>query len=318
MKILSDCPAILGDWNLGNREALCLENPEPWMASIWRALGGESSPWELMAVGDDLPDTLMIVIERASSSQFDQLVELARGAQELPETLICVALEGENFHGQSKRPWSAMRGNLHLSFFSKLDIPAADLQEEISILPTLALLDAFSIDPNPDEHTGIRWVNDLFIKGRKVAGTITASQLIGERIESVVYGIGVNVEVVPVVEPSPCVPAATSLCSALPEANWTVAKATMELARTLRHRVEELRGGIGEQLTDVYALRSACIGQQVRVWPRNVKDFAGTAPIAKGRLLHIANDLSLRIEGCTEPIREGRLAFEEDCREIGL
>ena len=312
MKILTDCPVVLASWNLCNREPVRMEGSSP----IWDAFGGDAEVWVLDT--DENLDVLCVLVERSRVSQFDRLVELTRSDADLPSTLVCVALEGENFHGQSARPWTAVRGNLHLSYFAKLGIPAADLQEEISILPTLALLDAFAIKANPVEHTGIRWLNDLFIKGRKVAGTIAATELEGDRIESVVYGIGVNVETIPEVEPNPCVPAAASLKSTLPDAGWNVAKATTALVASLGRRLAEMRGGIGEQLTDVYTRFSACIGQEVRVWPRKVSDFAGTDPIAVGKLRAIHPDMTLTIEGVDEPVRDGRLAFESDCREMGL
>lgn len=316
MKIITDCPVVLGEWNLTNQEAVRWDNPEPALESVWQAFAAGKDAWTLdVKTGGD---AVLILVEKSAESQFDRLVELTRTRAELPDTLICVALEGENFHGQSERPWTAVRGNLHLSFYSRLGIPAADLQEEISILPTLALLDAFGIKANAAEHTGIRWLNDLFVKGRKVAGTIAATQLEGNQIESVVYGIGVNVEVVPEVSPNPCVPAAASLRSTLADAGWTVAKAAMALVASLDRRLHELRGGIGEQLTAVYSNYSACIGQRVRIWPRKVQDFAATKPVAMGKLLAIHHDLTLTIEGIDEPVRDGRLAFEEDCRELGL
>jgi len=316
VKIITDCPVVLGEWKLSTREAVRWDNPEPVLDSVWQALAAGKDAWTLDVNAAD--DAVLILVEKSAESQFDQLVELTRAHAELPDTLICVALEGENFHGQSERPWTAVRGNLHLSFYSRLGITAADLQEEISILPTLALLDAFGIKANADEHTGIRWLNDLFVKGRKVAGTIAASQLEGNQIESVVYGIGVNVEVVPEVSPNPCVPAAASLRSTLADGGWTVAKAAMALVASLDRRLHELRGGIGEQMTKVYSNYSACIGQRVRIWPRKVQDFATTKPDAMGKLLAIHHDLTLTIEGIDEPVRDGRLAFEEDCRELGL
>jgi BirA family transcriptional regulator, biotin operon repressor / biotin---[acetyl-CoA-carboxylase] ligase len=318
MRILTDCPVVLGEWRLCSREAVRMDAAEADASQIWRAFGGNGSPWIMEPDVDQQPDVVLLVVENSDQSQFDRLVELVRSEADLPETLVCMALEGENFHGQSERPWTAVRGNLHLSMYSKLDIPAADLQEEISILPTLSLLDAFGIRANADEHTGIRWLNDLFVKGRKVAGTIAASQIEGDRIEGVIYGIGVNVESVPDVNPSPCVPAAASLRSTMPEVGWTVGGAAIALINSLQKRLEELKGGIGEQLSGVYASYSACIGQDVRVWPKKVDDFAATEPLAVGKLLTIGGDLSLIVEGHSEAIRNGRLAFEADCRELGL
>ena len=312
MKVLTDCPVVLKEWKLGDRGAERLRHPPP----VWDAFGADADAWTLDVDGD--PDVVLVLIGRSRDSQFDRLVELTRSLTELPDTLICVALEGDNFHGQAARPWTAVRGNLHLSYYSRLGIPAAELLEEIAVLPTLALLEAFDIEANPAEHTGIRWLNDLFIKGRKVAGTIAATQVKGDRIESVVYGIGVNVEIVPDLQPNPWVPAAASLRSTMPDAGWTVSKATTALIGTLGRYLNDLRHGVGKQFMKAYARHSACIGQHVRIWSRKVEEYGDAAPIAVGRLMAIHGDLSLSIQGVDELVREGRLAFEEDCLELGL
>lgn len=316
MRIITDCPVVLGEWNLGGPEAAPADELSPALRTVWDAVGSDREFWSLEPSGPS--EVCLMVVEKTDKSQFDQLVELTRKNFELPSRIACIALEGENFHGQSARPWTALRGNLHLSLYSRLEASAVDLQEEISILPTIALLDAFNLKGDAAEQTGIRWLNDLFIKGRKVAGTLAASQLDGDRFTSVVYGVGVNVESVPEVEPNPCVPEAASLRSTIPDAGWTVGKAAIALINALLRRIGELRDGIGKQFTDIYAKHSACLGQGVRVWPKKVTDFGNTKPIARGVLRAIRPDLTLIVDGADEPIGEGRLAFEEDCVELGL
>jgi len=312
VNILADCPALLGEWTPDSRDARTLDEPPP----LWKTFAGQRQAWSLECEGTER--ALLLVVERAEQSQFDQLVELARSGAELPDSLACVAIEGENFHGQSSRPWTALRGNLHLSCYRRLGIPAAGLRAEISILPTLALVDACGIQASTSERTGIRWVNDLFVRGRKVAGTITSTQLQGDRVDGVVYGIGLNVEQGPAVEPSPWVPATTSLREAWPEGGWTVPEAAWRLLEALDRRLEELREGRGGRLIADYVGASACLGHRVRVWPRGVEDFSGAGALAAGRLLAIHEDLSLCVEGAPDRIPDGRLAFEEDCRELGL
>ncbi|MFT4691597.1 MAG: biotin-(acetyl-CoA carboxylase) ligase [Limisphaerales bacterium] len=317
MEVLTNCPVVLNGWNLFQQDAKTAELSSQ-MRPVWAAFAGETTPWSYQIDDDGLPNGKIVVVERSDISQFDQMVELAREGAELPECLVAVALEGENFHGQSARPWNALRGNLHLTAILKGGFNAADLQEEISIVPTLALMDALKVKADPAHHTGIRWLNDLFIKGRKVAGTLAASQLDGGVVESVTYGIGVNVDIVPDVPGDPFVPRAGSLKSTLPEAGWTVGKVLVELIRSLGQRVIELRSEVAEQLATVYVRQSACIGEDVRVWARKVSDCSSEAPIASGKLLAIHDDLSIRIEGHEQPITAGRLAFEADCRELGL
>jgi biotin-(acetyl-CoA carboxylase) ligase len=317
MEVLTDCPVVLNEWNLFEQVAKTADL-QAGMRPIWTAFAEGSKPWSYQLSDDGLPAGTIIVVEKSKVSQFDQMVELARSGVDLPDCLVAVALEGENFHGQSARPWTALRGNLHLTVYLNGGFAAGDLQEEISIVPTLALMDALELTANPAEQTGIRWLNDLFIKGRKVAGTLAASQLDGTVVESLTYGIGVNVNVVPDVPGDPFVPAAASLKSTIPEAGWTVGKVLVALVRSLNQRVNELKTDVAEQLTSVYVRQSACIGRDVRIWSRKVSDVVSEKPLAAGKLLAIHSDLSITVEGHAQRIASGRLAFEEDCRELGL
>lgn len=318
MQVYTNCPIALADWNL------CEQEPAPDFQhtaippGLWHEFAGKGSPWHLNWDSKDLPDGIALVVERTDRSQFDRMVDLARSDRVMPDFLACVALEGDNFHGQSERPWTASRGNLHLTLHVRAAIEANHAQEAISILPTVALMDAFGLAACPEEHTGIRWLNDLFISGRKVGGSIAESQIEGDRVESIVYGIGLNVESDPDVSPTLFVPGAASLQSTMLEGAWTLGKAFERLLKAMRRRLIQLQSGDSEGLKQSYIRGSACIGQEVRVWPRKVLNPEHDRPIAVGRLLAIQPDLSLLIEGQPDPIHEGRLAFESDCRALRI
>lgn len=318
MDIITNCPVSLADWKIFDQEARPHRFSDLAMVELWKEFAGNDASWHLGLDGPGIPDGLAFIVEKSKHSQFDQIVELARSGRSLPEFLACVALEGDNFHGQSERPWKAVRGNLHLTLFLKPKMDVSRGLDVISILPTLALVNAYDVIPNSSRHTGIRWFNDLFIEGKKIGGTITLTQIEASKIDSIVYGIGLNVEAAPDVLPNPFVPATGSLQSAIPETGWTLGTAFAALMVELNRLIEEVKKGLGERLKTLYISKTACLDEEVRIWSRKVRDITTEEPIASGKLLEIKPDLSLIIEGHPEPIFEGRLAFEPDCRLLGV
>jgi len=317
MPVYTDCPAILSQWREFADESAEVEALDGVAAEVWRAFAGDRPAWEIDTCEAGPADGLVVVVEHAEESQFDRLHELARSGTDLPPLVAAMALHGENFHGQGQRPWRAEKGNLHLSVGCRTDVPAAGALAAISVLPTLAVMDAFDIAPEPAVRTGIRWLNDVFVRGRKLAGSIAASEIEGDRIQQVLFGIGVNVETVPAVPGDVFVPEATSLRAAFPEGDWTLGRATFALLRALTARVAQLTGDGMTDLVRDYTERSACVGREVKVWPKRTEDAAVVAPIAAGRMLAIDDSLAVRVAGAS-PLAEGRLAFLEDCEALGL
>ena len=318
MRILCDCPDILSQWrdlSGGTSRVVALSGGA---LAVWHDLVGEAPAWEFDSHAAGLPEGLGVIVERAEASQFDRLLESARSGTDLPGMVAALALSGENFHGQGMRPWKTECGNLHLTVFFSVDLPAEETLGVVSILPTLAVMDAYKIHAAPAERTGIRWLNDVFVKGRKLAGSIAATETEGDRVQGLLFGIGVNVEKVPVVPGDVFVPEASSLRSAFPEAGWSLGRATVRLLRSLETRMGMLRAGKAGLLLEEYAAGSACVGRRVRIWPKHTEDPAMTPSLGCGRVISIDTSLALRLEGISEPLSEGRLAFVEDCRAQGL
>jgi hypothetical protein len=273
MRVLSDCPTAISLWQEFRSATLRPADLNAVEAGVWHALAGRQSAIELVG-GQSLPsDALMVVIGHSGQSQFDLLHELMRSGAALPSQIVALALTGEDFHGQGHRPWRAVAGNLHLTVYHRTSLPAADAVGAVSILPTLAVMDAFDIVARPAERTGIRWLNDVFLQGKKLAGSIAATATEGDRMEGVLFGVGINVEAVPDLSGDGFVPEVTGLAAADPEAGWTLGRAVFNLLPALFARIEAL-----------------------------------CPPLAQGRVLSITRSLAVCLEGC-EPIPEGRLVF---------
>ena len=105
------------------------------------------------------------------------------------------------------RQQTAGRGRLGRSFFSPAEgiylsiiiKPALDISRHTLVTVATAAAVAEAIDEvcGQDEETKIKWVNDIYLKGKKVCGILTegVSDFESGRIESLVVGIGVNTSV---------------------------------------------------------------------------------------------------------------------------
>ena len=248
--------------------------------------------WQALAIVDDSP-----------ISQFDILVDASRTSVELPENLACLALTGTGFHGNRRRPWHALRGNLHFSSFSRFRLNAARCGPALSMLPTLAVTDV--LRPRFGNRCWIKWVNDVYLDDAKVSGSLVSTDIRGEAIQSFVLGIGVNVESVPNLTDSGFAPRVTSLrregmCVALSEVFDCLLVA-------LSNRLRQLRETGPESWFGDYHRRSGVLGRIASVFPEHASSPSDIAPLATGRVQAIHPDLSLQLDSRTESFQNGRL-----------
>jgi biotin-[acetyl-CoA-carboxylase] ligase BirA-like protein len=290
---------------------------------VWRTLGSTTEVW--LRECESPPDVRfwprLFVIDAAESSQFDALKQLG-GGKEQPEPLAAVALSGRRFHGHRGRPWAAVAGNLHLCVMMAPRCPAARIGLAMTILPVVATVEAIRHLSAGRVQPGIKWVNDILVDGRKVAGVLTATQTQGSRLDLVILGLGINVERAPSLPPTPFVPAVGCLRDipdlrsvTLPRLLWTVLAALASRYQAL------LRDG-PDDLFAAYRRDSLIIGRRVRIWEEttggDVEAGLMPAPLASGVVSDIRPDLSLTLAGRPDPVDKGRLALESACRELGL
>jgi biotin-[acetyl-CoA-carboxylase] ligase BirA-like protein len=261
----------------------------------------------------------VIHVGRASASQYVAVRNYLAGGGALSRPMICLADSGDGFTGQSGRTWCAEKGNLHLTLALPCDLPAGPEAVALTALPAVAVhrtLNALRPDPALP-GPGIKWVNDILIDERKVAGVLTAVRSQARRLTSVVLGLGINVGVAPKLEASAFTPGATSLASAWPDGaptlNTVLATVLAEVERGFLSLVHEGPGNI----LDAYRSGSLVIGRRVRVWPVETLDSESGAhrqPQRSGRVTRIHSDLSLELEGQETPVTSGRLTLLEGRR----
>lgn len=122
------------------------------------------------------------------STNDDALAAARAGA---PHGSVFVADEQTAGRGRRGHTWHAARGESLL--FSVLLRPSLELSRTsaLTLAVGLALRDAVAplIATSPE----LKWPNDLLVLGKKLAGILVESQLQGQRLESVVVGVGLNV-----------------------------------------------------------------------------------------------------------------------------
>ena len=119
-------------------------------------------------------------------------LEAKRHADE-PEGLVIAASEQTGGMGRLGRKFSSPSDTG--IYFSILLKPEIDNQE-VTLLTTIAALAVCeAIEKLSDKKPQIKWVNDVFIDGKKVNGTLTQASFSVENLapEYVIVGIGINV-----------------------------------------------------------------------------------------------------------------------------
>jgi len=112
-------------------------------------------------------------------------------SQGAPEGTVVVALDQTNGRGRQERSWLSEPGkNLTFSIVLRPAI-AAEFLGVVSLYAAAAV--AGAVSSLSGKRAGCKWPNDVVVGGKKVSGILCESTISGSRVESVVAGIGVNV-----------------------------------------------------------------------------------------------------------------------------
>ena len=276
--------------------------------ALWSVFGGGTMLWTCevsVPAGAPYADRRMVLIDMADASQFDAAMAALKSGVDLPDGLVCLALEGARHRGQRNRPWTALRGNVHFTAHYRVDAPGEQVETGLTMLPAVAAARAIREAIGGRARPGIKWVNDILLDGRKVSGVLTATHVQGATVERAVFGIGVNVARAPEIEPTPFVPSAGSL------ADYGVSAATVfsALIGEMDAGLAILRTVGSKPLYENYRDMADFIGREITIWPEHCEDWRTSEPLFSGQIRSLREDLSLEIEGLDEPVRKGRLAY---------
>lgn len=251
---------------------------------------------------------LAFLVERARMSQYDLLVEMARKGVSLPDRMICLADSGDRFHGQRGRPWTALGGNIHLSIHLAPGCPIPYFGTGFSILAAVALIDAVDGLPDFEGRAEIKWVNDIWLDGAKIAGFLAYTQSRDSIVDRAILGIGLNVETTPNIGGDLFVPRTSSLREAAAgKEGPSTAVVLGGLLLALERNYSDLRAGRYEDLLFRYKKRCLVLGRRITLF----SDSPGSDPheIVTGTVCAIGTNLELYLEGHSKPFTSGRLVL---------
>jgi len=127
---------------------------------------------------------------------FDELDSTNITAKELAlagaeEGTVVLARTQNQGRGRFDRIWQSPEGGIYLSFILRPKVSA----EKTSLLPFVAALALTKTIDSYGLHATIKWPNDVRVNGKKIAGILLESEVIGHSSNYVVVGIGMNLNI---------------------------------------------------------------------------------------------------------------------------
>lgn len=203
---------------------------------------------------------------------------------ELPDVpLIIIADRQTAGKGRLVRRFESPAGTgQYMSFVFQPDF---DIRRSLYVTMAAAVGTCRAIEKVTGKHVEIKWVNDLFLNGKKVCGILTEAQsdLESGRIERLITGIGVN-----------CYPG--SFPPEVSEIAGSLAESTSEFSREIlaAAMINEVLPLITDPDTskflDEYRERCFILGREIRIHPSY--DDAGI----RARAIDISDDGGLIVE----------------------
>ena len=207
---------------------------------------------------------------------------------------------------------TAGRGRLGRSFFSP---SGSGIYLSLLLRPNLAAFDAArltgcaavavceALESLSDVHPQIKWVNDLFIDGRKVCGILTEAgmDLEADHLSYVIIGIGINLHVPPENYPEEIRPIAGSVFGdmEIPELRNRLA------AGVLDRLMDYASDPVSPALFEKYKSRSLVLGKEIRIFSPGQEPVPATA-------VDLEPDYALRVrlaDGTEHLLRSGEISI---------
>jgi BirA family biotin operon repressor/biotin-[acetyl-CoA-carboxylase] ligase len=140
------------------------------------------------SLSDGLIGQNVIYLKTVGSTNEHAFGLAARGA---PEGTVVLADEQRKGRGRLQRVWQSPPGrNIYTSVVLRPPFKAA-VAPRITLMAGVAVADC--LGEYVTEGVSLKWPNDVLIGGRKVCGILTEMKAIGDQVDFVIVGIGLNV-----------------------------------------------------------------------------------------------------------------------------
>lgn len=205
-----------------------------------------------------LPDTL-VEVYKVTDSTNTRAIKLSEGTE---KTVLAVSEEQTQGRGrQGKSFYSPAEGGV---YFSLVIHPDGELNDVVFVTSAAAVAVAKTIEEMTELEPKIKWVNDIYIDGKKVCGILVQSVIQSGKVKGVCIGIGVNISTEKF--PEELIGRAGSIGQEI-DRNIFVAKVCEKLIR------------FGENISDrsyldYYRKNSCVIGKNIKYYENNTEHFA--------------------------------------------
>ena len=133
-----------------------------------------------------------LTVLKSTGSTNDEVKALANAGA--PEWTAVLAEEQSAGRGRYRRPFDSPAGSgVYVSILLR---PKFSAEESLCVTTAAAVAVAEAIDRVTGKYAQIKWVNDVYVKGRKVCGILTEASVDFENsgLNYAIVGIGINVQ----------------------------------------------------------------------------------------------------------------------------
>ena len=222
-------------------------------------------------------------------------------AREHPDT-VALFISGSQSGGVGRlgRSFSSSEGGLYMSLL--LPGEGRALSDTVGFTAYCALRCAEALEQLCSVPVGIKWVNDLYLRGRKLGGIITHGSLSpdGRTLSHMTVGIGINIR-------NQLPPELADVAISLKEAGAPM-PSREELGREIASRIVNGRAEfLSDSVLQGYRERMLLLGKRVTVYSAEREFFA--------TVLGVNPDYSLKIlaaDGAVRDLYSGEISVRED------
>jgi BirA family transcriptional regulator, biotin operon repressor / biotin---[acetyl-CoA-carboxylase] ligase len=119
-------------------------------------------------------------------------IALAWAAKDAPDLALVYAEEQTAGRGRGSRHWSTPPGSSIA--FSLVLRPLRNKTQDPALFSALGALAVCEVLAAHGLYPEIKWPNDVLLNRRKVCGVLAESVWLGDQVESIVVGIGINIK----------------------------------------------------------------------------------------------------------------------------
>lgn len=196
-------------------------------------------------------------IERVESCGSTQELALERAKDGAPDGALVVAESMAGGKGQHGRAWHAPAGGWYASMVLR------DIADPRFL--TLALGNAVAdIVEIAGADAQVKWVNDVWVGGKKIAGVLVDAESTGDSFDFMVAGIGINMNGTTAGWPDGLGDHATTLEAQL-GAETCIEDVEPFMLETIAGWLDKVRAGRKDEIVAAFRARDALLGKQVSV-----------------------------------------------------